>query len=125
MEQNKFTCYGAGLLALLNLLCCTRATKNEHKDSIYHHAVVVSASEYASKVGAQVMRQGGNAIDAAVAVSFALAVVYPSAGNIGGGGFMVLRLINGENNTLDFREKAPSSATRNMYLDAAGSVIPD
>src|SRR5246127_604959 len=87
-------------------------------------AMVVSVHAEASRVGADIMRQGGNAVDAAVATGFALAVVHPAAGNIGGGGFMLLRKPNGEVHFLDFREKAPKAATRNMYLDAQGNVIP-
>lgn len=86
-------------------------------------AMVVSAHPLASEVGAKIMKQGGNAIDAAVAVHFALAVVYPVAGNIGGGGFMVIRESDGKLHTLDYREKAPALATRNMYLDSANEVI--
>jgi gamma-glutamyltranspeptidase/glutathione hydrolase len=89
------------------------------------HAVVVSVHEEASKVGAAIMRRGGNAIDAAVATGFALAVVHPAAGNIGGGGFMLVRLVNGEVHFVDYREKAPKAASRNMYLDDKGNVIPD
>src|SRR5205807_8418120 len=88
-------------------------------------AIVVSVHQEASKAGAAIMRQGGNAVDAAVATGFALAVVHPAAGNIGGGGFMLLRLANGETHFLDYREKAPKAATRDMYLDAQGNVIPD
>jgi len=76
-------------------------------------------------VGVQILKKGGNAVDAAVAVQFALAVTFPVAGNIGGGGFMVYRSAKGETNTLDFREKAPAAATTNMFLDAAGNVIPN
>jgi gamma-glutamyltranspeptidase / glutathione hydrolase len=86
--------------------------------------MVVSVHQDASRVGASIMRQGGNAVDAAVATGFALAVVHPAAGNIGGGGFMLLRRANGEVHFLDFREKAPKAATRDMYLDAQGNVIP-
>ncbi|HZD93481.1 MAG TPA: gamma-glutamyltransferase [Candidatus Sulfotelmatobacter sp.] len=86
--------------------------------------MVVSVHQDASRVGAEIMRQGGNAVDAAVATGFALAVVHPSAGNIGGGGFMLLRKANGEVHFLDFREKAPKAATHDMYLDAQGNVIP-
>lgn len=89
------------------------------------HAVVVSIHEEASKAGAAIMRKGGNAVDAAVATGFALAVVHPGAGNIGGGGFMLVRMANGELHFLDYREKAPKSASRDMYLDAQGNVIPD
>jgi gamma-glutamyltranspeptidase / glutathione hydrolase len=86
---------------------------------------VASVHQEASQVGADIMRQGGNAVDAAVATGFALAVVHPSAGNLGGGGFLLLRYANGETHFLDFREKAPAAATRDMYLDAQGNVIPD
>jgi gamma-glutamyltranspeptidase/glutathione hydrolase len=86
--------------------------------------MVVSVHQEASKVGAEIMRQGGNAVDAAVATGFTLAVVHPAAGNIGGGGFMLLRKANGELHFLDFREKAPKAASRDMYLDAQGNVVP-
>ena len=88
-------------------------------------AMVVSVHPEASRVGADIMRKGGNAVDAAVATGFALAVVHPSAGNIGGGGFMLLRKANGEVHFLDFREKAPKAATRDMYLGAQGNVLPN
>ena len=81
-------------------------------------ALVVSGSPIASEVGRDILRQGGNAVDAAVAVGFALAVVHPEAGNIGGGGFMVIRLQSGGVQTLDYRETAPSRASRDMYLSA-------
>ena len=84
--------------------------------------MVVSTDDYASTVGVDVLRAGGNAVDAAIAVSFALAVVNPEAGNIGGGGFMVLRMADGTAAALDYREKAPLAARRNMFLDAAGNV---
>src|SRR5437016_7188020 len=88
-------------------------------------AIVVSVHQEASKAGVAMMQQGGNAVDAAVATGFALAVVHPAAGNIGGGGFMLVRMANGETHFLDYREKAPKAATRDMYLDAKGNVIPD
>jgi len=84
---------------------------------------VVSAHPLASQVGLSILRQGGNAIDAAIATQLALAVVYPNAGNIGGGGFLVARLANGTNIALDYRESAPAAAARDMYLDAKGNVI--
>ena len=87
------------------------------------HAIVVSVHEVASRVGAEIMQAGGNAIDAAVATGFALAVVYPPAGNIGGGGFMLIRMADGKTHFLDYREKAPAAATRDMYLDAQGNVV--
>jgi gamma-glutamyltranspeptidase/glutathione hydrolase len=88
-------------------------------------AIVVSVHQEASEVGADIMRHGGNAVDAAVATGFALAVVHPAAGNIGGGGFLLLRKANGETHFLDFREKAPNAATRDMYLDAQGNIVPN
>jgi len=89
------------------------------------HAIVVSVHEEGSKAGVAILRKGGNAVDAAVATGFALTVVHPAAGNIGGGGFMLYRKANGETHFLDYREKAPKAATRDMYLDAKGNVIPD
>lgn len=85
--------------------------------------MVVSACPLASEVGARVLREGGNAVDAAIAVGFALAVTYPGAGNIGGGGFMLIRLRNGESVCIDYRERAPAGASRDMYLDGEGRVI--
>lgn len=86
------------------------------------NGAVVSAHPLASEVGLGILKQGGNAIDAAIATQLALAVVYPGAGNIGGGGFMVARLANGKNITLDYREKASHNATRDMYLDSLGNA---
>ena len=87
------------------------------------HGMVVSAQHLASKVGVDVLKRGGNAVDAAVAVGYALAVVYPAAGNLGGGGFMTVQLADGRKTFLDFREKAPLAATANMYLDKDGNVV--
>jgi gamma-glutamyltranspeptidase/glutathione hydrolase len=87
------------------------------------HAIVVSVHELASRAGSDIMQAGGNAIDAAVATGFALAVVHSPAGNIGGGGFMLIRMADGKTHFLDYREKAPAAATRTMYLDAQGNVI--
>ena len=87
------------------------------------NGMVVSSSSLASKVGADIMARGGNAIDAAVATGFALAVTWPQAGNLGGGGFMVIHLADGNVRALDFRETAPAAASRDMYLDEKGDVI--
>ena len=89
------------------------------------HAIVASVHELASRAGVEMMQAGGNAVDAAVATGFALAVVHPQAGNLGGGGFLLLRTSTGETHFIDFREKAPAAATENMYLDAQGNVIQD
>ncbi len=86
--------------------------------------MVVSVDEQASRVGVQVLKEGGNAVDAAIATAFALAVTHPAAGNLGGGGFLLLRFKDGRATFLDFRERAPAAASRDMYLDASGSVIP-
>ncbi|MBL0169767.1 MAG: gamma-glutamyltransferase [Gemmatimonadaceae bacterium] len=85
------------------------------------NGMVVSASAIASEAGAQVLANGGNAVDAAVATGFALAVTYPTAGNIGGGGFMVIRMPDGKSTTIDFREKAPLAATPEMFTDSSGA----
>jgi len=89
------------------------------------HAMVASVHRLASRAGVQMMKAGGNAVDAAVAVGFALAVVHPQAGNLGGGGFMLVRLADGKTHFVDYREKAPAAARANMYLDAQGNVIED
>lgn len=88
-------------------------------------AMVVAPHALASDIGVNIIKQGGNAVDAAIAVQFAIAVVYPRAGNIGGGGFMVIRLNNGATAALDYREKAPAMANRDMYLDSLKNVIPN
>src|SRR6266702_7423233 len=100
-------------------LCAAEGLRPVHAKN----GMVVSVHEEASKVGVAILRQGGNAVDAAVATGFALAVVHPAAGNIGGGGFMLVRMADGTTHFLDYREKAPSAATREMYLDAQGNVI--
>lgn len=105
-----------------------QAVDSYHYQSVKHmqaaHGVIATAHPLASLVGARILREGGNAIDAAAAAQFALAVVYPAAGNIGGGGFMVLHLHDGKNTTIDFRETAPAAARRDMYLDADGNADP-
>jgi gamma-glutamyltranspeptidase / glutathione hydrolase len=93
------------------------------KNLVAQKGAVVSAHPLASAVGVAILKKGGNAVDAAIATQLALAVVYPGAGNIGGGGFMVARLANGETLALDYREMAPASANRDMYLDANGNVV--
>ena len=87
------------------------------------HAIVASTNKIASQVGVDIMKRGGNAVDAAIAVAFALAVTHPAAGNLGGGGFMMIRLRNGKTTAIDYREMAPEAATRNIYLDKNGNLI--
>src|SRR5207249_827487 len=87
------------------------------------HGIVASTNEIASRVGVDILKRGGNAVDAAIAVAFALAVTHPAAGNLGGGGFMMIRLKDGRTTAIDYREMAPAAATRNIYLDKNGKVI--
>ena len=89
------------------------------------HGMVVSVHHLASDAGLETLRAGGNAVDAAVATGFAMAVVHPAAGNLGGGGFLLLRALDGKTTFIDFREKAPLQATETMYQDAGGNVIPN
>lgn len=95
----------------------------EGRNIISGHGMVVSAHEESSFIGASILKKGGNAVDAAIATEFALAVCYPEAGNIGGGGFMVIRMSNGTSDIIDYRERAPMHASRDMYLDPSGNVI--
>jgi len=95
------------------------------KKVIVENGAVVSAHSLASKTGLEILKQGGNAVDAAIATQLALAVVYPQAGNLGGGGFFVARLSNGELVSIDYREKAPGTANRDMYIDADGTARTD
>ena len=113
------------LLLVLMGGCAQHAIKQPIMGVTADSAMVVSAHPLASRAGVMILRKGGNAVDAAIATQLALAVVYPSAGNIGGGGFMVLRLKDGTSTTLDYRERAPAKATTNMYLDEQSEVITD
>src|SRR3712207_607341 len=113
------------LLALCTLsLACSSTHPPQVSDApnLTSNALVVSVSSPASRVGAQILQNGGNAVDAAVATAFALAVAFPQAGNIGGGGFMLLRDESGKATALDFRETAPGKATRDMFVDASGKL---
>jgi gamma-glutamyltranspeptidase / glutathione hydrolase len=117
-------------LVLLLVMCCKDVASHEPSTTskrgvIAKSAMVVSARAEASKIGVAIMKKGGNAFDAMMATEMALAVTYPYAGNLGGGGFMVYRLANGDIGALDYREKAPLAASKHMYLDAQGNVIPD
>jgi gamma-glutamyltranspeptidase/glutathione hydrolase len=103
---------------------CVQGQLGKDNGGGYGNGMVVCAYPDAARVGLDILKKGGNAVDAAVAVQFALEVTFPEAGNIGGGGFMVYRSAQGETNTLDFREKAPAKANQDMYLDSAGNVIP-
>lgn len=111
------------LLGSVAILCCSASQAASVAPVAAEHGMVVTAQHLATQVGVDVLKKGGNAIDAAVAVGYALAVVYPAAGNLGGGGFMTLQLADGRKTFLDFREKAPLGASANMYLDASGNVI--
>src|SRR5688500_7527218 len=106
------------LLAISTVACQQQKVRERVTGVLADSAMVVSAHPLASQIGVAILRRGGHAVDAAVATQLALAVVYPNAGNIGGGGFMVLRQANGNLATLDYREKAPLAATRDMYLDS-------
>ena len=121
----KAYCIFSFLLVIPLINSCVQGALSDTSGKEYTNGMVVCAYPDASKVGLEILQKGGNAIDAAIAVQFALAVTLPEAGNIGGGGFMVYRGADGQSNTLDFREKAPSAATTNMYLDSAGNPIPD
>src|ERR1019366_1119636 len=92
------------------------------KSLICKNGAVVSAHALASEVGVNILKEGGNAVDAAIATQLALAVVYPDAGNIGGGGFIMIHLKSGKNISIDFRETAPAAASRDMYLDSNGNA---
>jgi gamma-glutamyltranspeptidase/glutathione hydrolase len=110
------------LFLLAALLCVTVQARQPERA---RHAMVVSGDAFATDVGVKVLQEGGNAVDAAVAVGFALAVTYPYAGNLGGGGFMLIRFADGRSTFIDFRERAPEKATRDMYLDAKGNPTRD
>ena len=102
----------------------SKGQSSSPKGLVADHAMVVSAREEASKIGIEILKQGGNAFDAMMATEMALAVTFPFAGNLGGGGFMVYRMADGQIGSLDYREKAPLAATKDMYLDTNGNVIP-
>ena len=134
MQNNRFLPIISNILffiVILSLGSCKQSS--ETQENLYNitksvesdSAMVVSAHPLATEIGLNIIKQGGNAVDAAIGVQFALAVCYANAGNIGGGGFMVYRGANGEVNTLDFREKAPQAASTDMYLDILGNPIPD
>src|SRR5207248_3128749 len=111
-----------GFLAFAAIVCGTALAASQAPVGA-EHGMVVTAHKLATEVGVGVLKRGGNAVDAAVAVGYTLAVVYPAAGNLGGGGFMTIQLADGRKTFIDFREKAPLAATANMYLDKDGNVI--
>ncbi|WP_428982699.1 gamma-glutamyltransferase [Pedobacter rhodius] len=122
-HQTSVSFLGYFLIAVVLMSGCVSGQLGKNNSGEYKNGMVVSAHPEASEVGIAILKKGGNAVDAAVAVQFALAVVYPNAGNLGGGGFMVYRSAKGEINALDFREKAAASASRDMYLDSVGNPI--
>ena len=119
----KFSIFYILLIPLFIVFSCNELNRS----TLYKNGMVSSAHPIASKIGIDILKKGGNAFDAAIAVHFALSVVYPNAGNIGGGGFLVYRLDNGEVGTLDFREKAPEKSYRDMYIDNVDgeSIVDD
>jgi gamma-glutamyltranspeptidase / glutathione hydrolase len=132
--QSKAIFFNKSILFLIIicifLISCKSSTENQQlynitKSYLADSAMVVTAHPLASAIGIKILREGGNAVDAAIAVQFALAVCYPGAGNIGGGGFMLYRDYQGEVYALDYREKASASATSDMYLDSLGNVQED
>src|SRR5689334_13540718 len=117
--MNTFRKFGP-LLLVLALLCNLVVAREPVRAK---HGIVASTNEVASRVGVEIMKRGGNAVDAAIAVAFALAVTHPAAGNLGGGGFMMIRLRDGRTTAIDYREMAPAAAHRDVYLDKNGKLI--
>src|SRR5580704_14425996 len=113
------------ILLSLPLVATHAAIAQDETPVTADHAMVVSVHHEATDAGVEILKAGGNAVDSAVATGFALAVVHPVAGNIGGGGFMLIHLKDGKSTFIDYREKAPAAATETMYQDAHGDVIKD
>jgi gamma-glutamyltranspeptidase/glutathione hydrolase len=124
MQYRTCTLASAIGVAFLSVAAAGQTPATQTEPTRAQHAMVVSIHHDATDAGVAILKEGGNAVDAAVAVGFALAVVYPEAGNLGGGGFMLIREKSGETHFLDYREMAPGAASRDMYLDAKGNVIP-
>lgn len=114
---------GVALAPVQNSINLTTTLAASREPVRARRGIVASTNEVASRVGVDIMKRGGNAVDAAIAVAFALAVTHPAAGNLGGGGFMMIRLKNGRTTAIDYREMAPAAATRDIYLDKNGKVI--
>lgn len=123
--MTRFLRLATRITALLTLLPLTTLQAATLPAIEAQQGAVVSEQRLASAVGLQILQAGGNAVDAAVAMGYALAVVNPCCGNIGGGGFMTLHLANGKNTFINFREKAPAAASADMYLNAQGELRPD
>src|SRR4029079_3092281 len=129
-KKNRF------FIVCLLIVSCNTTKKNNHlpadaysytvqKKVIVDNGAIVSAHPLASKAGLEILKKGGNAVDAAIATQLALAVVYPQAGNLGGGGFMVAKLSDGKEVAIDYREMAPGKANRDMYIDSMGVARTD
>ena len=121
MKTQTLRCVAAAVITLFT----AAAIASPAPPAAGEHGMVVTAHELATKIGVDVLKRGGTAVDAAIAVGYALAVTYPAAGNLGGGGFMTLQLADGRKTFLDFREKAPLAATQRMFLDRQGNVVPE
>src|SRR5215470_7064850 len=113
------------IVAIAMSFCLLAPQISAHEPVYGRKGMVVAQEPLAADVGVAVLKSGGNAVDAALAVGFALAVTYPYAGNLGGGGFMLIRMADGRTSFIDFREKAPGKATHDMYLDASGNPTKD
>ena len=113
------------LLAVVAAVAAAHLRAASHDPVRARHGMVGSTDEHASRAGLQILQKGGNAVDASVAVGFALAVTHPAAGNLGGGGFMVIRMADGRETTIDYREAAPAAAQRDMFLDRNGEPVPN
>ena len=127
-NSKRWSFFSIFLFFIILSACRQKAVESPYlitKSVVEDTAMVVAAHPLAVRAGTDILRQGGNAVDAAIAVQFTLAVVYPRAGNVGGGGFMVIRKSDGQADALDYREMAPSAAHRDMYLDSLGNPVAE